>query len=418
MVELVAERERKPQLTLGDRKALYFMIQCEVNRGSNFHGLFKKVSENFRVAPRQASRVYKSIRKKVIQYLDDHDEPSNTILLPDDIFKDGNGNRGAKKKWCRDKVVEDVKKVPLRDRGNVERLSRQLGIPVTTVRRMKKQEGILRSYRSSIKPKLTEENIEWRLDYAWSKVDDDCFAGGMDLRGPSLYYQKMYNDIHVDEKWFYLIKEGRKFILTWDEEEPYITQQHKGTIPKVMFLCALARPRYITEQRRMFDGKIGIWPIGHMKPAARSSVNRPAGTLEWESVKVDRDEYRDMMICKVLPAIIEKWPTCVYTGPPITIQQDGARPHFRVVDGVCLDKPWNDAVKEYGLEGQINVITQPANSPDLNVNDLGFFNSLQTYYWQTNPKKSSRVDRHGGRGIQGLSTIETQQHLALLSHEP
>ena len=177
--------------------------------------------------PRQASRVNKLIRKKVIAYLDDHDEPSNTILLPEEIFKDGNGNRGAKKKWFRDKVVEDVKKVPVRDRGNVERLSHQLGIPVTTVRRMKKEEGILRSHRSSIKPKLTEENVEWRLDYSWSKVDDECFDGGMDLRGPSLYYQKMYNNIHVDEKWFYLIKEGRKFTLTWDEEEPYITQQHK-----------------------------------------------------------------------------------------------------------------------------------------------------------------------------------------------
>ena len=52
----------------------------------------------------------------------------------------------------------------------------------------------------------------------------------MDLRGPSLYYQKMYNDIHVDEKWFYLIKEGRKFILTWDEEEAYITQQDKSYV--------------------------------------------------------------------------------------------------------------------------------------------------------------------------------------------
>ena len=87
-----------------------------------------------------------------------------------------------------------------------------------------------------------------------------------------------------------------------------------------------------------------------------------------------------MMICKALLAIIEKWPTCVYTDPPITIQQDGARPHFRVVDGVCLKKPWNDALEEYGLKGQINVIRQPTNLLYLNMNNLGVFNFLQTYY--------------------------------------
>ena len=46
-------------------------------------------------------------------------------------------------------------------------------------------------------------------------------------------------------------------------------------------------------------------------------------------------------------------------------------------------------LEDYGLENQIKVITQPANSPDLNVNDLGFFNSLQSYYWQTNPKNAT-----------------------------
>ena len=239
---------------------------------------------------------------------------------------------------------------------------------------------------------MTVENVNWRLDYAWTKVDDECFSNSHNTRdGDVLYYDKCYNDIHVDEKWFYLIKEGKRFYLAHDEEEPYITQQHKGTMPKVMFLCALGRPRYVPELRAMWDGKIGIWPIGYFKPAERSSANRPAGTLEWQSVKVDRVEYRNMMICKVLPAIIEKWPTDVYSGRPITIQQDGAKPHFVVKDGVCIDKEWNDALEEYGLQEKINVITQPANSPDVNVNDLGFFNSLQSYYWETNPKNANEL---------------------------
>ena len=385
MVEGVAEREGKKQLTSGDRKALYFMVWSEVSKSGHTHGLFKKVSENFRVAPRQASRVYHSIRKKVVAYLDtlDASANTNTILLPDHLFNDGNDRRGAKKKWCRTKVAEDVKKIPLKDRNNVQVLAAHLNIPKSTVHRMKKHERIIKSYRSHIKPKLTEENAEWRLDYAWSKVSVDQFYH---LRGP-MVYDKMYNEIHVDEKWFYLIKEGQRYYLAWDEEIPYMTQQSKQSIPKVMFLCALARPRYVG--RTFFDGKIGIWPIGYTKPAERGSRNRPKGTLEWHSVKVTRNEYRNLMINDVLPAILEKWPTCVYTGPPITIQQDGAKPHFIVTrDGECMDKEWNETIAQYALEGQVNIITQPANSPDVNVNDLGFFNSLQSYYWRTNPKNA------------------------------
>ena len=293
--------------------------------------------------------------------------------MPDDLFKDGNGNRGAKVKYPRDKVAEDIKRIPLMSRGKVRRLSQELKIPPTTIMRLKK-EGVIRSYRSSIKPKLTVENVNWRLDYAWTKVDDECFANTHNTRDSDvLYYDKCYNDIHVDEKWFYLIKEGKRFYLAHDEEEPYITQQHKGTMPKVMFLCALGRPRYVPELRAMWDGKIGIWPIGYYKPAERSSANRPAGTLEWQSVKVDRVEYRNMMICKVLPAIIEKWPTDVYSGRPITIQQDGAKPHFVVKDGVCIDKEWNDALEEYGLEDKIMLSDSNTNVNSMIIRRVSLF---------------------------------------------
>ena len=94
---------------------------------------------------------------------------------------------------------------------------------------------------------------------AWSQVDQAQFLNVYDTRGPSvLVYDKQYHVNHVDEKWFYLIKDGQKFYLAHDEKPPYISQQHKQSIPKVMFLCALARPQYIPEKRYMFDGKIGI----------------------------------------------------------------------------------------------------------------------------------------------------------------
>ena len=241
MVEVVVEREKKKQLTLADRKSLYFMVWIEVSKSGHTHGLFKKVSENFRIAPRQASRVYSAIRKKVVAYLDSLDgEVSNTILLPDDLFKDGNENRGAKKKYCREKVSADVTRIPLKERSNVHDLARALNIPYTTVFRMRR-EGIMNPYKSYIKPKLTEANAEWRLDYAWSQVDQAQFLNVYATRGV-LVYDKQYQVIHVNKKWFYLIKDGQKFYIAHDEKPPYISQQHKQSIPKVMFFCVLMRP--------------------------------------------------------------------------------------------------------------------------------------------------------------------------------
>ena len=58
-------------------------------------------------------------------------------------------------------------------------------------------------------------------------------------------------------------------------------------------------------------------------------------------------------------------------GDPYFIQQDGARPH--TANGTI-----EDLVAGGTGEGFTPVIvTQPPNSPDLNINDLGFFASLK-----------------------------------------
>jgi len=58
----------------------------------------------------------------------------------------------------------------------------------------------------------------------------------------------------------------------------------------------------------MWDGKIGMWPIGKYKAAARSSVNRPRGTIEWVNETIDQESYKDLLVNNVLPAILKKWP--------------------------------------------------------------------------------------------------------------
>ena len=60
----------------------------------------------------------------------------------------------------------------------------------------------------------------------------------------------------------------------------------------------------------------------------------------------------------------------------IRVQQDGATPHT----GHDNPRKLNLAGKAGGWN--IKLVTQPAQSPDLNINDLGFFSSLKSRVWR------------------------------------
>jgi hypothetical protein len=47
-------------------------------------------------------------------------------------------------------------------------------------------------------------------------------------------FRAVNNDVHVDEKWFYLIMEKGKFLLLPEDELPSHHAQHKNNIQKVM----------------------------------------------------------------------------------------------------------------------------------------------------------------------------------------
>ncbi|CAN0466107.1 unnamed protein product, partial [Discosporangium mesarthrocarpum] len=112
--------------------------------------------------------------------------------------------------------------------------------------------------------------------------------------------------------------------------------------------------------------KMGLWPIVDMVTAQHASKSRARGDPILRPVTVDGEKYNMIMIDEVIPAIKAKVPSP--SGHTIFVQEDGAKPHT------------NKGVME-ALQAQagnsIILETQPSNSPDLNVNDLGFFHSIQ-----------------------------------------
>jgi hypothetical protein len=192
---------------------------------------------------------------------------------------------------------------------------------------------------------------------------------------PDPAFKSMMNVVHIDEKWFYLHTTNSGALLLPDEQPEAISVQHKGHIPKVMFLAAVARPRLDTNTGLLFDGKLGIFPFVERVPAQRSSANRPRGTLLTRQVSVNRSVYTQMMISSVLPAIRAKFPKD-WEGKQsddIFIQEDNAPVHFRSAE---LDPELAAALK--GELWSFEIVKQPPNSPDLNVLDLGIFNALQS----------------------------------------
>lgn len=265
---------------------------------------------------------------------------------------------------------ESIKAVDKRKRTTIKDLANELNVSKTTVWRRLKEKQI-RRHSNAIKGTLTDLNKRRRVEWCLSQFQEESLQ-----EQPS--FKEMYNVIHIDEKWFYRTKKSLKLYLAGDEEEPERFTQNKNYIERVMFLAAVARPRFDVNDNVTFDGKIGIWPFTFQEAAKRDSPNRLAGTIVTKVIpKVTRDVSRDFLVNKVIPAIKAKWPPSE-RGRPIFIQQDNARTHVNVDDPVFLAAAQADG-------WDIRLVCQPPNSPDLNILDLGFFAALQSLFQKLFP---------------------------------
>jgi hypothetical protein len=76
-------------------------------------------------------------------------------------------------------------------------------------------------------------------------------------------FQGLFDYVFIEEKWDY---------ITRKTEKDY-------TVPRVMFLTVVARPRFNSLGFCTFDRKIGCFPFVTSEPAKRSSAKQPAGTI-------------------------------------------------------------------------------------------------------------------------------------------
>ena len=63
----------------------------------------------------------------------------------------------------------------------------------------------------------------------------------------------VFDEIHVEKRWFYLTQVSCKYYLGKEEGDPYRSTKGKMFTTKVVFLAAVARPCWGRTSNRIFD---------------------------------------------------------------------------------------------------------------------------------------------------------------------
>ncbi|CAM9715231.1 unnamed protein product [Discosporangium mesarthrocarpum] len=163
-------------------------------------------------------------------------------------------SRGRDRRCGRPNAVTDPWEVPSISPASYRKWAVKSGIPLSSLWRLCKRVET-RKHKRWVKPVLSDKQKRDRVGFALS----DMHRKG----GTGVVVDDMYDWVHVDEKWFYVMKDGRGIYLHPEEGAPEPPRvQNKRFITKVMFLAAVARPRpRMISDGVWFDFKIGIWPI-------------------------------------------------------------------------------------------------------------------------------------------------------------
>jgi hypothetical protein len=330
------------------KREVFMACLVRVSRGILEFGAIKEIGEAFDLFPATVSNLWHRTLKMVPGH--EAKAPIDTKFIVDNVppeaFEMKFQNAGRKPQFDNETVLQEIKNIDPNARRSIRSLAGAIGVSKRIIGTMK-MEKKLRVHTMSLKPKLNDDHLLNRRYHSISKIDKNTITSTAEMK-----YKTMYNEVHVDEKWFYLVKDGGRYILTADEvDPPPVSVAHKSHITKVMFLCALARPQHNYTTRQEFNGLIGIYPVGKLDMYVQTS-SRP-GDIKWSNVNMDRDLYQKMLVDLVLPDIKKKMPA---TAGNIILQQDGANSHLPEDDWVFKAK----VMELYGDPNAVKLYTQLA----------------------------------------------------------
>jgi hypothetical protein len=218
----------------------------------------------------------------------------------------------------------------------------------------------LKARRTRYKPSLTSSQKQLRVAYAQQQV--------------SSAFEEEERTVFADEKRFEAHSPGILNIPVEDLTPKHFAQS-KGNSPFVMVLVVVVAPR------GDWNGVVAAVPFMERVDAARASKNREAGTIEYKSLNVTKENYVSTWREKVLPQLQKAIQSGKMAAPtsqrPLFFQDDNAKPHRGAFkDGLSVQEFICKCACDMGIEMQPKKPAQPPQSPDLNPLDTFLFRVL------------------------------------------
>jgi len=171
------------------------------------------------------SRVWKQTIQKIARHLNHHNHPNNVLTnlhllsvkdLPDDLFKAGKlGAVGQKQKYDREEIIQRTLEIPFRLRKTYRALASKLGVSHQLISNLLKKDNIFKRHKSLVLPTLTDDNKYHRVMHCLDKVD----PATQNATCSEWKFKDFFDEVHINEKWFYLCREKETYILISDREE-------------------------------------------------------------------------------------------------------------------------------------------------------------------------------------------------------
>ena len=175
------------EMSLQLRKRALGLLLSQLENGVLPWGSFTIVADQIGVSRSTISRLWGQARGAREQSL---------IISPEIASRNNSHTKSLK--YSHTEFRQGLKEIPRRRHKTYRSTAKAIGVSLNTVQRMLLQKDVCRVHTSSLKPTLTEENKMSRMELALSFID----------KNNTSKFENMEDLIHIDEKWFYLMKDG------------------------------------------------------------------------------------------------------------------------------------------------------------------------------------------------------------------
>ena len=237
---------------------------------------------------------------------------------------------------------------------------------------------LFRLRRTNFKPLLTPDCIAARD--AWCRERSRrLWQGDKDV---------VYCDL--DEAYFHCVT-GAMLRVHNDDDTPIRHVRNHLHPAKVMVIVVVCAPNASLGR----DGKIGMWRVAEDTVSKRSSFARAKNVIYQKDLTMDTDVYYGLWTQPhgIAAAIRQALPNV----KRVVVQHDNASAHV----GKGNVSRILDEINEGGVLPRIDIESQPANSPDTNVCDLGLFSSLKTHV-----RKHRSLEKHRAYTLKSMTPVE------------